>query len=387
MLDPLARFLSSEHLMPHGMCFMWRPELVWLHALSDGLIATAYYSIPVMLAFFVYRRQDLAFPWIFLLFGLFILACGTTHVMSIWTLWNPDYWVEGGIKVLTAAASLGTAAALWHIMPLALTLPSRAELEEVNDRLARQVEERHRAEQEVRAFSAELETRVRARTRELEAANARLETALREKQVLLQEVHHRVKNNLQVISGLLSMQARHGPPELASYFRDSLERIRVMGRVHDQLHRAEDASSFDLAGYLEQLCANLGEVYGIASARISCRLEVAPARVDLDLATPLVLIVNEVIANALKHAFPGGREGAITISLQRREDEVVLVVRDDGIGLPAERAQGGGSSMGLKLIEMLASQIAAKVEIVRECGTRMTLILPVSPGHSMLASA
>jgi two-component sensor histidine kinase len=381
MLHSLAQFLSSEHLMPHGMCFMWRPELVWLHAISDGLIATAYYSIPMMLAYFVWRRRDLAFPWIFLLFGLFILACGTTHIMSIWTLWNPDYWAEGGIKVLTAAASLGTAAALWHIMPLALTLPSRGQLDEVNEALARQVDERRRAEREVRDLNADLETRVRARTRELEDANARLETAIREKQVLLQEVHHRVKNNLQVIAGLLSMQARSAPPELAVYFNDSLERIRTMGRVHDQLHRSDDASTFDLGAYLQQLTAELGQIYGTHSRRIACRLEAAPARVDLDLATPLVLIVNEVLSNALKHAFPDGREGAVTIGVQRQEGRVRLTIRDDGIGGPADepaKAATARPSMGLKLIEMLAQQMAATVDFARDNGTKVTLILPPS---------
>lgn len=365
--------------MPHGMCFMWRPELVWLHAISDGLIATAYYSIPVMLAYFVWQRRDLAFPWIFLLFGLFILACGTTHIMSIWTLWNPDYWVEGGIKVLTAAASLGTAAALWHVMPLALSLPSRGQLEEVNLALAGQVEERRRAEREVRDLNALLETRVRARTEELEAANARLETAIREKEVLLQEVHHRVKNNLQVIASLLSMQARSAPPELSAHFGDSLERIRTMGRVHDQLLRSEDVSTFDLAAYLQQLGADLGQIYGTHSQRIACRIEASPARVDLDLATPLVLIVNEVLSNALKHAFPDGREGTVTIGLRQQGGGVRLDICDDGIGAPADalsQASGARPSMGLKLIQMLAQQMAATVELACERGTRVTLILP-----------
>jgi hypothetical protein len=90
MLHHLAEMLASDAFMPHGMCFLWRPELLWLHAVSDGLTALAYYSIPIALLYFVLKREDLAFPSVFLLFGAFILACGTTHVMGIWTLWRPD---------------------------------------------------------------------------------------------------------------------------------------------------------------------------------------------------------------------------------------------------------------------------------------------------------
>jgi hypothetical protein len=112
MLHHLTDLLSSEEFMPHGMCFLWRPELIWLHAVADGLIALAYYSIPFALLYFVLRRRDLAFPGVFLLFGAFILACGTTHLLGIWTLWNPDYWLDGGVKLATAAVSVLSAAVI-----------------------------------------------------------------------------------------------------------------------------------------------------------------------------------------------------------------------------------------------------------------------------------
>src|SRR6476646_7191501 len=99
MLGHLTDFLSSDEFMPHGMCFLWRPELIWLHAVSDGVIALSYYSIPFTLIYVLMRRQDLIFPGVLALFAAFILACGTTHLMGIWTLWHPDYWVDGGIKL------------------------------------------------------------------------------------------------------------------------------------------------------------------------------------------------------------------------------------------------------------------------------------------------
>src|SRR5919107_4136510 len=102
MLDHLTDYLASDAFMPHGMCFLWRPEVLWLHVASDAMIAIAYYSIPIALLYFVRKRQDLVFPNVFILFGTFILACGTTHVMGIWTIWRPDYWLDGGVKLATA---------------------------------------------------------------------------------------------------------------------------------------------------------------------------------------------------------------------------------------------------------------------------------------------
>src|SRR6202051_2688156 len=129
MTSFLAWLMSPQNYMPHGMCFLWQPELIALHVASDSLIALAYYSIPVALIYFVMKRTDLAFPAIFVLTGLFILACGTTHAMSVWTLWFPDYRVDGGIKAVTALLSVGTAVAIWKVMPLALALPSTGQLE------------------------------------------------------------------------------------------------------------------------------------------------------------------------------------------------------------------------------------------------------------------
>ncbi|MBI5596854.1 MAG: PAS domain S-box protein [Elusimicrobia bacterium] len=125
---------STAGMMPHGHCYLWDPGLVRLHVASDVLIAGAYLSIPFTLAYFVRRRRDLPFPWIFLCFGLFITACGATHVMEVWTLWHPDYWASGLVKAFTAAVSLTTAVLLVRLMPKALALPSPQDLSESETR-------------------------------------------------------------------------------------------------------------------------------------------------------------------------------------------------------------------------------------------------------------
>ncbi len=127
--------MSGGTFMPHGFCFLWRPDVLWLHVISDGVIALAYFCIPFALAYFVRRRRDLPFPMVFWLFGAFILLCGTTHVLSIWVLWHPSYYTEGVIKAMTAIASIGTAIMVVKLLPQALTFPSPSQLHEANAKL------------------------------------------------------------------------------------------------------------------------------------------------------------------------------------------------------------------------------------------------------------
>lgn len=130
MPDWFNEFLAaSSSFMPHGACYLWLPSILWLHVISDVLIVLAYSSIPFALLYFVYKRKDLAYRWVFVLFGAFILLCGTTHLMSIWTIWHPDYWLEGLIKLATALVSMATAILIWPLMPKVLKLPSTRALE------------------------------------------------------------------------------------------------------------------------------------------------------------------------------------------------------------------------------------------------------------------
>lgn len=118
MLEFFNNLFLTRQFIPHGHCYLWKPGLVWLHVASDLLIALAYYSIPLMLVYFVRKRGDLPFDWMFLMFGIFIVACGTTHLMEIWTLWHPTYWLSGFIKVITAFTSVSTAVLLVPIVLL-----------------------------------------------------------------------------------------------------------------------------------------------------------------------------------------------------------------------------------------------------------------------------
>ena len=175
--------LLSERYIPHGHCYLWQTPLVGLHVAADALIAIAYYSIPIILIYFVRKIDELPFKNIFLLFGAFILSCGTTHIAEIWTLWHPDYWMSGILKAITALISLYTAASLIPIVPTVIGLPSHKELNELNIRLVEQILEKEAAQHKLNQLNQELEKRTAEKTAALIKANKDLieSTNFREK--------------------------------------------------------------------------------------------------------------------------------------------------------------------------------------------------------------
>lgn len=146
-MEQIISLFSSDSYIPHGQCILWRPGLLWLHVVSDALIWGAYLTIPVILIYFIRKRRDMPFPGIFFLFGAFIVACGTTHLMEVWTIWQPNYWTSGLIKAMTAVVSWATVVQLIPVMPQALTLRSPSELDAINAKLKREIAERKQAEE------------------------------------------------------------------------------------------------------------------------------------------------------------------------------------------------------------------------------------------------
>ncbi|HEX4179278.1 MAG TPA: histidine kinase dimerization/phosphoacceptor domain -containing protein [Caulobacteraceae bacterium] len=335
---------NPSGLTAHGFCLSWAPGLVALHAGSDALIGLAYFSIPLALAWFVRERRDLAYSWIVSLFVAFILACGTTHLFSILTLWVPVYGVEGMVKAITAALSIATAIALWPLVPKLLALPSPDQLRELN---------------------ADLERRVSSRTAELQAA-------LEQRDLLLREVYHRVKNNLQTVDALLHMQARRTTdPEAREGLGDLRGRVFALGLVHQQLMGSENLTTFDIAPFLKELSTNIlqgGEHDGVTLSVAAC-----PLQVGLDFAIPLGLLVTELVTNSLKHAFPGG-VGHIAVTLAKGEDDkVLLTIADNGRG-----QSEAGSGLGASIIKGLVAQLDAVMRVVEDDGLK-TEILAAAP--------
>jgi PAS domain S-box-containing protein len=584
--------LFSDRFMPHGHCYLWDPGLVWLHTASDALVALSYTTIPFTLYYFQRRRRDLPFNWMFLCFALFIIACGATHYMEIWTLWHGTYWLAGVIKAITALASVPTAFLLVRLVPQALAIPhpdelreayaalrvtearfraaldgsldaflllravrdangaitdfdvaesnaraetllhkSRAELlghrlsgvlpgahfaavftryvaalerrtatgEElgldgeqaafwehqlvpVEDGLAvtlRDITARKRAELHIREseerFRALLEaapdamvitrsdgtiTLVNAQTEELfgwdraELVGKPIETlvpdrfrgvhaqhragfsdesrrrpmgagldlvavkddgtefpveislspihshgvrfvsaairdvtdrkrveeqiraSLLEKEALLKEVHHRVKNNLQVISSLLNLQAANiTDPAALEMFRESQDRVRSIAFFHEHLYQSRDLAHVDLAAYLRTLGGHLITSYGAKRADVTLAVRAHDeVGLSVDKAIPCGLMINELISNALKHGFNDGQAGEILIEVRGvSEDQLTVVVADDGAGLPKGYEITRSQTLGHQLVLTLVRQIGGSITVEPGPGARFVI--------------
>jgi PAS domain S-box-containing protein len=249
-------------LIPHGHCYLWQPELVWLHILSDSLIALAYYSIPLTLLYFVQKRKDLPFDWIFLLFSAFIVSCGTTHLLEIWTLWHPTYWLSGALKAVTAGISLYTALMLVRLMPQALALPSADQLAAMNQELQRQIFDRQQAEinrqqAEIRLYqlNQDLEAKVAQRTAELENSMVQVREYV-ERATLATDAAKMSSWDWDLKAQTVIWSAHHealfgGQLSSPSGYEDWARRVHPddLASVEAEIHRARDTGSDFSAEY------------------------------------------------------------------------------------------------------------------------------------------
>ena len=243
MLDHLDHALSGSGFMPHGMCYLWQPGILALHVVSDSFIALAYATIPFTLLYFVRKRRDLQFNWMFVCFAIFIVACGTTHVMEIVTIWEPVYWLSGGIKAITALASVPTAFLLVRLIPDALRLPSPAALQ-------REIGERERAEREVRLANQELEARVAERTAQLESMNVQL----RAEYLQRQRAEETMRSNRQLLEAIIDnsgaviyakdLDGRYLLTNRRFEELFGLKRGEILGRTDYDLFAPETADTF-----------------------------------------------------------------------------------------------------------------------------------------------
>jgi two-component sensor histidine kinase len=206
-------------------------------------------------------------------------------------------------------------------------------------------------------------------------AEEQTKASLREKETLLREIHHRVKNNLQIISSLLYLQSTTLADATARQaLKESQDRVHSMALVHERLYRSSSLGAIDFGEHLRQLAGSVARSYGPATGRVRLEMDLKSIAVDLDLAIPVSLIFNEVIANAFKHAFPGERAGTVKVAFfADGRETLTLRVRDDGVGLPPDAEYDRGRSLGLKIVRNLAKQIHGELEIQSHHGTTFQL--------------
>ena len=297
--------------------------------ITDSMVGIAYLAISITLGYLGYKgRRDIPFHWMFLAFGLFILACGGTHFMEAITIWTPLYNLSTVIKLFTAAVSLTTAAILPFTVPHAFELVRHAGTSELVTDNLRASEER--------------------------------------KEALLREVHHRVKNNLAVICSLFYLQSTHArDKQTASIFRDMENRVHSMALAHESLYGSENLARIDFAEYAKTLMEDIFSAHGSPSLHVRLKSELEPVIMGADLAVPCGLILHELISNALKHGFSDIRGGEIKVTLRSSPDgRCTLCVEDSGVGLAGDLEGHTDKSLGLRLVRSLTQQIHGTFELV-----------------------
>jgi two-component sensor histidine kinase len=340
-------------------CGRWTPLHGWLHITADLMVFVAYAAIPVALIYFVRKRRDVPFPPVFWLFAAFILACGFGHLIDASVFWQPRYRLLTTVKFFTGIVSWLTVLSLVRVLPKAL------------------------------ALHADLDQRVQDRTAELSAM-------LREREVLLREVHHRVKNNLQVISSLINLQRTRlrtsegddgSTEQKDEALRQCQARVLTIARVHELLYRANDTSRIPLSAYVESLVVGIDDIAALRP-RVAIETDVEDLLLSVESGGPCGLILNELITNALKHGFVGERSGTIRVSVRSsqlsengsrpdsRASTLTLEVSDNGVGLPETFDPHQSASLGLTITRRLAAQLKGSLEIVRGAWTTFRVTFP-----------
>jgi signal transduction histidine kinase len=367
MVDWLQNFLVVRGLAPHGYCLLWDPGLIWTHVVSDVFIALAYFSIPFILGQLLTRRKDIEFGWMIGLFGIFIFACGMTHVMGIVTLWIPAYGWEAVIKVVTALASVATAALLLPLLPRLVALPSPAQLQRANEALRYEAEMREKTESMLR------------QSQKMEAIGQ-----------LTGGMAHDFNNLLGVVITNLDRLRRQGTDEAAS--RRALENAlagaeRAAGLVDQLLAFARQQPLQTAEHDLNAVILGLNELIPTTvgpdvSTDFQLAQQPVPAAIDRS------LVENAIINLALNARDAMEAGGTLVITTRLRDDGLAeIAVSDSGCGMSPEvieraiepffttKPPGKGSGLGLSQVVGSVEQMGGRVEIVSEEGTGTTIRL------------
>jgi PAS domain S-box-containing protein len=211
---------------------------------------------------------------------------------------------------------------------------------------------------------------------ERKRAEERIKASLKEKEALIKEMSHRVTNNLQVISSLLNLQAGYIADEPARrVFMESQNRLKALALIHEKLYQSEDLTSIDFSGYVRNLVVHLFRAYKINAHAVTLQLNVDAIILDIDRAIPCGLIINELVSNSLKYAFPGGKTGEIRIDMHEDEEKrLTLTVSDNGIGFPTETDFRKTVSLGMQLVSTLTEQLEGTITLERNCGTTFKIV-------------
>lgn len=392
MVEFSHKLLGAALFMPHGHCYLWKTGLVGLHVVSDSLIGLAYYSIPVILICFVKKREDLPFPRVFCLFGAFIIACGTTHFMEVWTLWNPDYWLSGIIKVITAIVSLYTALELIPIIPQALALPSPAKLEAINRELEKEILERQKIEEALKAYMEQLE-----------ASNRQLEEFAYVASHDLQEPLRKILTFGDRLKAKCDTSLNEQAGDYLERMQNAAKRMQILINDLLTLSRIHSPSSGIKTVNLDTIISEVKSDLEVRIEQLNAQLEIGELPTLEAEPTQMRQLLQNLIDNALKFTSPGEIPHIKIYSqtcknpddnFSEIEEYCQIFVKDNGIGFDEKylekifvpfqrlhaRSEYSGTGIGLaicrKITERHNGTITAKSSPTE--GSTFIITLPIN---------
>jgi signal transduction histidine kinase/CheY-like chemotaxis protein len=369
-MESLSNLFNTDGFMPHGHCFQWLPSILWTSVISDALITLAYLTIPIVLLYIIRKRRDLPFDWVFVAFGVFILACGATHLTDIIVIWKPDYWLLAGLKAVTALASVVTAVAVLRLVPAVLRIPSPAQLAAVNDEL-----------QQANA--------------DLRAAMERAEVANRAKSAFLAAMSHELRTPLNAILGYAQLLRRDkslGPPQLAGMATIQQSGQHLLALINDVLDLSRvEAGKMDL----HQRPAQLQELLNVVADIMRVRAEKKYLGFELELAPGLPLAVSvdetrlrQVLLNLLGNAVKFTDRGSVRLRVAPAPDaqgypaggapRLRFEVIDQGVGIAPDQTEAifrpfeqvgdlsrraGGTGLGLAISRQLVHLMDGELRV------------------------
>lgn len=402
MIEYLQRLLEENDFMPHGHCYLWEPIIMWSHAISDSIIAFAYFTIPLTLIYIVRKRKDFTYIWLLILFAIFILGCGTTHIFDVITIWTPLYRLDSIVRVITALASIATAVVLARITPAILVIPNTKEWERVNselvlsnENLIETNEELSRTDELLREMNMALEARVIERTKELEHKNHELVKINNDLDNFVYTASHDLKAPIANLQGLMAALEESIDEKISE------EEKKLIGMVNNTINRFNNTIT-DLTEitkiqkqlHIELEEVNIAEILEEVIMDLQPQIQDSKAEIEIYLNEKIILltkknlrsIIYNLINNSIKYR-SNERPLIIRIESFIEEGHTVFTVSDNGLGFDMQKKHKifsmfrrlhdhvEGSGLGLYIVNRIVENYKGRIDVESEVNKGTTFII------------